>query len=70
MPAMNPLKRYLKRAKLSQRQFALSTGSQEGQVSAWVRGIRRPSLDEAFRLESVTKGAIPASAWTSHRDAA
>jgi transcriptional regulator with XRE-family HTH domain len=70
MATSNPLKRYLKQTKLSQKQFALVTGSQEGQVSAWVRGVRRPSLDEAFRLEAATKGAIPAAAWTIHSRAA
>jgi transcriptional regulator with XRE-family HTH domain len=70
MSTVNPLKRYLRRTGLSQRQFAIITESQEGQVSAWVRGLRRPSLDEAFRLEAATKGAVPASAWTNHSRAA
>jgi len=35
-------------------------------MSKLVRGALRPTLDMAFRLETATSGAIPASAWAQN----
>jgi transcriptional regulator with XRE-family HTH domain len=70
MAVMNPIVKYLEATEISQAQFARLTGTREGQVSAWVRGTRKPSLAEAFRLEKATGGAIPAASWVNGRRAA
>ena len=64
---MNPLATYLQRTELGQSQFAKQFGFSATQVSLWLHGKRRPSLDEAFRLEAATGGAIPAKAWLKKR---
>jgi transcriptional regulator with XRE-family HTH domain len=60
---MNPLARYLDKTRLTQTQFSRRFGIANSQVSNWLHGNRRPSLDAAFRLEDATDGAIPARAW-------
>ena len=70
MNAAERLAAWLDRAGQTQRDFADSIESSEGQVSNLLSGRRTPSLALASRIEELT--GIPASSWvaTSQSDGA
>jgi len=49
---------------LDQAELATALGVAASLVSYWVNGQRRPSIDNAFALETLTKGLVPAKSWT------
>lgn len=57
------LKQYLLDTKQRPVDLARSGGFDESQLSRWLRGERRPSLDSAERLENHT--GVPAGAWSN-----
>ena len=59
------LAEYLKRKKISQSEFARLAGIPGPQICQWTNGPRTPSLVNALKIEQATRGAIPASYWTT-----
>lgn len=51
---MRILRRYLKQHELTQEDFADRVGVTQGQVSAWLSGKKRPSLDNLLSITRVT----------------
>lgn len=58
------LVRYILKTKLTAAQLASRAGLHYMQVRHLVHGRRRASLDVAMALESATRGAVSAKAWT------
>lgn len=54
---------YLTEKKLTHEAFAARAGVPGPQVSLWLSGHRRPGLENAFRIQDATGGAVPASSW-------
>jgi transcriptional regulator with XRE-family HTH domain len=63
--AVDLLRRYLKREKLTQAALARKAGITEAQVSRLLNRKRRPSNDTAHAIGAATGGEVPASAWVS-----
>lgn len=59
------LRRYLRETKQKPADLSRATGIDEGAISRWLRGERRPGLDNADLLEQHT--GVPAKAWASSR---
>jgi len=57
------LKSWLEAANVTQAELARRCGYDRHNMSKLVKGLIRPTLDMAFKLERVTSGTIPASAW-------
>lgn len=60
---MENLGSYLSRKGITQSQFADQISTDSSVVSRFVRGLARPGLDLAFKIEAVTDGAVPAEMW-------
>ena len=58
------LRAYLERSKQNQRQFAALTRFSEPFISQLVTGTRKPSIDNAVKLEQLT--GIPVACWSEH----
>ncbi|MFN6976790.1 MAG: helix-turn-helix domain-containing protein [Gemmobacter sp.] len=54
---------YIKATGTTQGALAARLGVSDGYLSDLKSGKKRPSLDLAFRIEALTGGAVPASAW-------
>lgn len=68
----NPISKHLREQNKTQRQFAAELGAREASVSEWARDKVMPRPEMMQRMEVVTNGAIPVSAWFSrlgHRKA-
>lgn len=61
------LRKYLETTGQTQVDLARVTRLDQGMISRWVRGDRRPGLDNAELLERLTGGAVPATAWMKPR---
>ena len=48
---------------MTQAEFARRIEYDKGNLHRLLSGSHRPSLDLAFKIESETGGAVPASAW-------
>lgn len=59
------LSRWLDAAGMTRYEFAERLELSRSHADAICRGVRRPSLELAFAIEKLTKGAVPASVWTS-----
>jgi transcriptional regulator with XRE-family HTH domain len=57
------LKRYLKKKRLTQSDFAAQAGVSEPSVSLWLSGTYPPSGPSAMLIQSATAGAVPFAAW-------
>lgn len=57
------LKQFLADRGLQQQDLATDLGVSQGCVSDLVRGRRNPSGELAFRIESMTRGEVPARGW-------
>lgn len=64
---MEQLATHLKAAGIKRNEFAKSVGISAPYLTQILGGLKRPSLDLAFRIEQVTQGAVPASCWVSHQ---
>lgn len=51
---------------LNASKFAEALGVMPSTVSRWLRGDRRPSVDQIVRIEVETKGAVTASDFIDH----
>lgn len=51
-------------------ELADELGVKPPNVSRFIKGKQRPTLDQAFIIERFTDGAIPASAWARAHPAA
>ena len=60
---MNHLRSYITLRCIKQSDFAAVLGITQSMVSRLITGATTPSLDLAVRIERVTDGAVPASAW-------
>ncbi len=58
-----PLVDWIDRSGMTRRGFAEKLDVAETSLNRLCRGERRPSLELAFAIEKLTKGAIPASYW-------
>lgn len=54
---------WMQREKLSQREVAQSLGWDSTYVSAIVNGRRRPQLNNAFKIQELTKSNVPVDSW-------
>lgn len=52
---MQQLRRFLEQRELTQEAFADQVGVTQGQVSNWLTGKKRPSLDNLLSIASITK---------------
>lgn len=57
------LSRWMTQQGLGVGQLARLVGVDKSSIQAWKVGSGLPSLVAAFRLEEVTKAAVPASSW-------
>jgi hypothetical protein len=57
------LEEFLKMSRTPSRRFAAWGGWSYQQVRAWARGDRLPSLIDALKIESLTKGEVPITSW-------
>ena len=60
---MEKLAAHIKAANVTKSDFARSLGISAPYLSQILGGIRRPSLDVALRIASVTNGEVPVDAW-------
>ena len=60
---MDSLATYLNSRGISQREFALLLSVDPSIVSRLVRGLMRPSLELAVKIERLTSGCIKAASW-------
>lgn len=71
--AMEPhirLKSWLEAANVTQAELARRLGYDPSNMGKLLKGLIRPTLDMAFRIEGQTGGVIPASAWVQQDEAA
>ena len=66
---MEKLQHYLDATGTRQSAMAALLGISRGYMSQMVSGLKLPSLDLAVRIERITNGAVPASAWIPMPDA-
>lgn len=59
----NRLSEYLTKTGTSQRAFADKLGVSPSYLNELVKNLKQPRLDLAFRIERITKGAVPARSW-------
>lgn len=59
----NPLRQWLADTGTTQVQLAEATKIPQSEISKYASGKRRPDLDNAFKIEAATAGAVPARAW-------
>lgn len=64
-PRMTPFAKWLDSDAETQSAFARKIGISRSYLSEIASGKKRPSLALAFKIESATEGAIPASSWVS-----
>ena len=57
---------YLKREEISSSDFAARVGVSPSSVTRWVRGERKPSLEQVVTIERVTNGDVVAADFVSH----
>ena len=60
---MKELKRYLKMKGLTAREFSILSGIDHSQISRYLRGLIRPSLENAYRIQKATKGDVRMEDW-------
>jgi transcriptional regulator with XRE-family HTH domain len=60
---MEQLRTYLAQHGISQSAFAAMIDVNESTVSRYLKGPVKPSWDTALKIEQVTKGNVPLSAW-------
>lgn len=65
---MEQLATHLKAAGIKRNEFARSVGISAPYLTQILAGLKRPSLDLAFRIEKATNGIVPASCWVSHQE--
>ena len=66
---MSVLHSFLSDRGITQSDFAARLHVDQATVSRLVRGVARPSLDLAVRIERETEGLIPASSWVGENAA-
>ena len=60
---MEQLAKYLSDTGTTQEQFAVLMGVKQSTVSRWIKGQATPNIETAFRIESVSDGAVQARAF-------
>jgi transcriptional regulator with XRE-family HTH domain len=60
---MKALKEYLKKNKLTARAFSKISGIDESQLSRYLNGTTLPSLENAHKIEDVTKRKVKTESW-------
>lgn len=65
---MEQLATHLKAAGIKRNEFARSVGISAPYLTQILGGLKRPSLDLAFRIEKATDGIVPVSCWTCHQE--
>ena len=65
---MEQLAAYLEATSIKRNAFAQSVGISAPYLTQILAGMKRPSLDLAFRIEKVTNRLVPASCWVSHQE--
>ncbi|TXH53903.1 MAG: XRE family transcriptional regulator [Desulfurellales bacterium] len=63
MEPQDRLSAWLKSADITAAELARRCEYDPSNMNKIVKGVIRPSLDMAFKIEAVTGGAVPASAW-------
>ena len=61
---MEKLVAHIRACGQTQSQFAPLIGVTQASLSKMCRGVIRPSLETALKIEAVTEGAVPVSAWS------
>lgn len=61
------LGRYLEQTGQTHEAFAEIASVPAPMISLWVRGLRRPGLDNAVRIAKATNERVPVSYWTTVR---
>jgi transcriptional regulator with XRE-family HTH domain len=62
---MSRLRRFMTDREWTQAQLAEFLGLDQGLVSTYLSGAKRPSLRTAIQIEKRTRGAVPAASWVS-----
>jgi len=62
---MEHLAVYLDQHGITQSAFAGSLGTTQATISKFCRGVTRPSLDMAVKIERATGGSVPVASWVS-----
>lgn len=62
---MTKLSEYLERHTESQLDFGQRVQLHQSVVSRFSKGLAKPSLETAFKIERATNGEVPASSWVS-----
>lgn len=57
------LSRWLKLEKADHKQFCETVGISSNSLYKYLRGTRRPNLDQALAIERATKGKVPVEEW-------
>lgn len=60
---MKSLADYLTDTGMTQSEFAAKIGADVSVVSRFARGLARPGLDLAVKIERVTRRAVPVEIW-------
>lgn len=60
---MKALKKYLKANGLTAKEFSRKAEVDHSQISRYMRGLVKPSLENAYRIEKTTKGKVKMESW-------
>lgn len=63
------LRRFLERNRISVRRVATQLGLHHVSVLDWLRGHKRPSIENRDRVRDLTEGRVRPSDWDKARDA-
>jgi hypothetical protein len=63
----NPISAFLGTIDKNQRWLAAEMGVADSLVSDWANDKRHPSLDNALKLQEISKGAVPATIWAQRK---
>jgi transcriptional regulator with XRE-family HTH domain len=61
--ADSPLAAWLTKNDVSHAELGRRLGVTDSAVWRWAHDQRRPGVDDAFKIEKATAGAVPASSW-------
>jgi transcriptional regulator with XRE-family HTH domain len=59
------LRRYLKDTRQNVADLSNLSGFNDAMIYRWLHGQRRPGIDSAAKLETVTNGKVPANSWVN-----
>lgn len=62
---MTILATYLERQGIDDAAFAERIGKDRTTINRWKKGRKKPTLDDAAKIEAETQGEVPMSSWVS-----